>query len=101
MAETLFPVTIKRKTTRYDKPKWARDFPILAWEDLTPSLPTTAIHQGYRLRFVEYDRRDPVILYDRNRRLVHEWAYVPSLTEVFELCQQLKILTKGGQDGKN
>lgn len=96
MAETLFPVSIERKVTRYEKPRWARDLPTIYGVDLTASLPTAAIHQGYRLRFVEYDLRDPVILYGRNREVVHEWAYVPSLTEVFKLCQQLKILTKGG-----
>ena len=93
MAETLFPVSIERKRRRYEKSLRARNRVTLSWHILDAQLPTPAIHQGYMLRFVEYDYglADPVILYDKNRRIVHEWDYIPSLTDVFELCKALGV----------
>ena len=86
------------KRIEYEKPAWAGHLSTVVWDDLSRSLPTVATQQGYRLRWVEYDYvRDPVILYDRNRRIVHEWQYIPSLTEVFEVCRDLGLVTVEGE----
>lgn len=92
MQGRLLPVSIERKRVRYEKPAWACHLNTVVCDDLSASLPTTTINLGYRLRFVEFDYpSDPVFLYDRERRIVHEWGYIPSLVEVFEVCKALGL----------
>lgn len=78
-----------KKRTRYEKPKWAKGLKTIYGDDITHFLPTFAVIQGCKLREVEYELADPIILYDRNYKILYEWQYTPSLTEVFEVCEHL------------
>ena len=73
----------------YEKPAWARLWKVIRSTDISYSLPTAAMSRGWELREVEFEPSDPVFLYDAHGRILREWDYVPSLTEVFEACQQL------------
>ena len=80
------------KRINYEKPEWAERLQTVVRDNLSRSLPTPVYNRGYKLHFVEYDiPHDPVFLYARNGRIVHEWPYVPSLAEVFELCKTLEV----------
>jgi len=59
---------------------------------LDDALPTEAVNKGYGLSWWSpaVFQRDPVFLYKHNWE-VYRWDYIPSLTEVFEVCKQLEV----------
>lgn len=63
------------------------------YENLTRVLPTEAYHRGMALTWWHPEAlqtpTDPVILELRGREL-YRWDYIPSLTEVFEICKQME-----------
>lgn len=90
MANTLFPIKIKKKARKYERPESAKDMYIVSWKNLSAMLPTDAYLHGCILRDLELNyNRDPVVLYDNNGKILHEWGYIPSLSEVFETCHEL------------
>lgn len=66
----------------------ARDY-----EDLTRMLPIEAYYKGMSLTWWRPEAlqisTDPIILELRGREL-YRWDYIPSLTEVFEVCKELE-----------
>jgi len=59
-------------------------------DDLSGALPYEAYRKGWRLYEQSFvPTIDPVQLRDRNKEIISEWHYVPSLTEVFEVCSML------------
>ena len=68
-------------------------------EELSEALPFEAYIRGWRL----YDNSpipniDPVQLRDRDKKLLYEWLYTPSITEVFEVCDKLIAEEEGISD---
>lgn len=59
--------------------------------DLSNNLPTEAFNKGYFLEWEEPQKVDPVFLRDKRGTIVYRWDYVPSLTEVFEVCGKIAI----------
>lgn len=59
------------------------------YEDLTHMLPTEAYYRGMTLTWWRPVLTDPVILELRGRE-IYRWDYIPSLTEVFEVCKNLE-----------
>lgn len=55
----------------------------------TEMLPMELANKGFRLEALEQGNEDPVILKDRNGRIVAWWDDYPSLTELFELPEKL------------
>jgi len=92
--DTLFDMVIRKRQIRWEKPDWAAHLDTIISEDITYYLPTHAYLNDFRLRNMEYSlpgSRDPVILYTSKGKIVYEWRYVPSLAEVFEVCQALNL----------
>ena len=58
--------------------------------DLSHELPADAYLRGWNLHEYRF-AKDPIILYDSNWRMLYAWLYVPSLTELFEICGSLII----------
>lgn len=63
------------------------------YDDLTRMLPVEAYYRGMTLTWWQPEAlqiaTDPVILKLRGRE-IYRWDYIPSLTEVFEVCRQLE-----------
>jgi len=66
------------------------------YEDMTYMLPSKAQDKGMLLldityRQPEYSSKDPVILFDREGRILHMWPdnYVPGYFEVRKVCEKL------------
>lgn len=60
-------------------------------DDISHMLPTAAYDKGYSLTWEAPPQQvDPIDLTLRGRRL-YQWDYIPSLTEVFEVCKQLEV----------
>lgn len=61
-------------------------------ENLNRFLPIEALSAGMELVSLTrpYANVDPYILRDKDGRLLYTWreGYIPSLTEVFEVCQK-------------
>jgi len=53
------------------------------------ALPLEAVNQGWSLMW-EYIVIDPVYLIDRKGAELYRWDYIPSLTELFEVCASLE-----------
>ena len=68
------------------------------YEALTRMLPTEAYYKGMTLTWWAPEAlgipTDPVILRFRDREL-YRWDYIPSLTEVFEVCKELEARDGG------
>ena len=60
-------------------------------EDLSHMLPTEGYQKGWRLTWLPPRTADPVVLEAtrRPRGQLYRWDYIPSLAEVFEICQEL------------
>jgi len=68
------------------------------YEDLSHMLPTDAFYKGMRLDWERPNYNpDPVILSQIGHpgRELYRWDYIPSLTEVFEKCKELKEADNG------
>ena len=60
------------------------------YEVLSHKLPFEASREGWSLTFSNpVNDPDPVFLRDHDGHLLHEWDYVPSLSELDEVCQGL------------
>ena len=63
------------------------------YEDLSEMLPTEAYYKRFTLTWLRPTLADPVIL-EAPGKEIYRWDYIPSLTEVFEICQT--IINEGG-----
>lgn len=59
--------------------------------DITTMLPAEAINKEWHLKWYELPSEDPVFIETKRGQILYQWPenYIPSLTEVFEVCQQL------------
>ena len=73
--------------------RWGNQYAI--GEDISRFLPTDAYHKGFRLTWespISWGGfYDPVILIRLGApgEELYRWNYIPSLTEVFEVCKKL------------
>jgi len=57
--------------------------------DISSQLPVDAYLRGWTLTWME-QYVDPVYLRDKQRQMLYEWDYIPSLVEVSEVCSELE-----------
>lgn len=73
---------------QYEKPASLNRGPITVHHVMDDALPIAAHFRGYHLldvRLVERLKVDPVCLYSPEGKILREWQYPPSLSEVDEV----------------
>ena len=73
------------------QPPWGGGFRVT---NLNEILPTKADQQGCKLEWWEPEPSwtDPVLLLDKDRKLLWRWDYIPSLGGLFEVCRDLGLI---------
>lgn len=66
-------------------------------EDISDMLPTSAVLKGWMLvcfytpSYSDTRKFDQIAIFDQNMKELYKWNYEPSLTEIFEKCQELEM----------